>query len=204
MGEIWGRYWAHVPPPMITAVAAIVGLLRTSCVLPAPGAGGARSARERGEAVAGGKGGCPGGRASARRKQGRAARRLREHMREPRPKPGEYVWTRAPPKPFLSAWNSFCCAGILCGSEVGLGEVHLCHMAPNVFLRKGHQLSRWNACMRGPCTERVSRRARRTCWGAQKTCPRSSWLGLCLWRTAQRRQTEQRLGGGNQGAPRVR
>ena len=61
MGEMQGRYRAHVPPPIITAVAAIVGLQRTSCVLPAPGVGGARSARERGEAVAGGKGECPGG-----------------------------------------------------------------------------------------------------------------------------------------------
>ena len=57
MGEMQGRYRAHVPPPIISAVAAIVGLLRTSCVLPAPEVGGARSARERGEAVAGGKGG---------------------------------------------------------------------------------------------------------------------------------------------------
>ena len=69
MGEMQGRCRggrAHVPPPIINAVAAIVGLLRTSCVLPAPGVGGAWSARERGEAVAGGKG----GRASARPKQG--------------------------------------------------------------------------------------------------------------------------------------
>ena len=61
MGEMQGRDRAHVPPPMINAVAAIVGLLRTSCVLPAPGVGGARSAREWGEAVAGGKGGVPRG-----------------------------------------------------------------------------------------------------------------------------------------------
>jgi hypothetical protein len=36
--------------------------------------------------------------------------------------------TRAPPKPFLSAWNSFCCARSLCGrARVGWGEVHLVH-----------------------------------------------------------------------------
>ena len=172
MGEMQWRYRAHVPPPIINAVAAIVGLLRTSCVLPAPGVGGARSARERGEAVAGGKGGWPGGRASARPKQGwgRPAGRVSSCGSRGRNRESTFG-TRAPPKPFLSAWNSFCCAGILYGSEVGPGEVHLCRRAPNLCRGKGHQLSRWNACTRGPCTERVSRRARRTCWGGLQTCP---------------------------------
>ena len=130
----------------------------------------------------GAKGGGRGERASARPKQGwgRPAGRVSSCGSRGRNRESTFG-TRAPPKPFLSAWNSFCCAGILYGSEVGPGEVHLCRRAPNVCLRKGHQLSRWNACTRGPCTERVSRRARRTCWGGQQTCPRRSWLGLCRW-----------------------
>ena len=74
-----------------------------------------------------------------------------------------------------------------------------CRRAPNVCLGKGHQLSRWNACMRGPCTETVSRRARRTCWGGQQTCPgRSFWAYAAGGSTIAQQESDW---GENQGTP---